>query len=91
MRDVVLTLPLRELDDRHALIGCEPVDRGDERPRDRVHQRRGGVPGTPVTDEEPRRPGRVLQPGLVDVQVEPVDALHLQHHMIGEHIGDGPR
>jgi hypothetical protein len=91
VRHVVLTLPLLEGDHRHPLIGGEPLDRGHEPSADRVHQRRRREPGTPMTDQEPRRPARVLQPRLVHVQVQPVDALHLQHHMIGEDIGDSPR
>jgi hypothetical protein len=33
----------------------------------------------------------VPQLGDVDVAVHPVDALDLEHHMIGEDIGDGAR
>jgi hypothetical protein len=62
--------------------GVAVADRGGERLGDRVHQRRRRELGTAVPDEERRGPGRVLQPGLVDVQVEPVDALDLQHHMV---------
>jgi hypothetical protein len=33
-------------------------------------------------------PGRVLQPRLVDVEVQPVDALHLERDVLGQDIGD---
>jgi hypothetical protein len=32
-----------------------------------------------------------LQPGLVDVEIETVDALDLEHHVIGQDIGDSAR
>ncbi len=35
------------------------------------------------------QPGRVLQAGHKDVEIHPVDALHLEHHMIGKDISDG--
>jgi hypothetical protein len=41
---------------------------------------------TPVPDEEDRDPAAVLQPGLINVQVHPVDALQLQHHVIGQDV-----
>ena len=41
--------------------------------------------------EEPDHPELVLQLGLVEVQVHPVDALHLESHMIGENIPNSAR
>jgi len=84
--DVVLALTLGELDQRHVLVPAEPVDRRDEALADRVHQRRGRERRATVPAEEAHHTSRVLQPGLVDVQVHPVDALHLQRHMTGENI-----
>ena len=45
----------------------------------------------PVPDEERRDPGTVLQPGLVQVQVHPVDRLDLEQHMTSQHIGGRTR
>ena len=36
-------------------------------------------------------PGAVLQPGLVQVQVHPVDRLDLEQHVISQHIGGRTR
>jgi hypothetical protein len=52
----------------------------------RIHQRRRGELVTPTPDEEDRDPAAVLQPGLIDVQVHPVDALDLQHHVIRQDV-----
>jgi hypothetical protein len=35
-----------------------------------------------MPDEEDRDPAAVLQSGLVDVEVHPVDGLDLQHHVV---------
>jgi hypothetical protein len=40
-----------------------------------------------VTDQ----PAGVLQLGNEDVAVHPVNALHLEHHVIGQDIGNGAR
>jgi hypothetical protein len=44
-----------------------------------------------MPDEEPRRTTGVLQPGLVHVEVHPVDALDLEAHMTGQDIGNSAR
>ena len=59
--------------------------------RHRRHQRRGGEPVAPVPDEERGDPRAVLQPGLVQVQVHPVDRLDLEQHVISQHIGGRTR
>ncbi len=56
--------------------------------RDRVHQRRGRERHAPVPLEEPDDSHRVHQLRLVEVQVHPVDALHLEDHMVIEHVTD---
>jgi len=38
--------------------------------------------------EEPRHPRRVLQPRLVDVQIHPVDAIHLERDVLSQDISD---
>jgi hypothetical protein len=82
MRHVVLALTADEVDHRHVVVPAEPVDRSHERLADRVHQRRRGEPVPPVAAQEPRHPGRVLQPRLAHVEVHPVDALHLERDVI---------
>ena len=44
-----------------------------------------------VPDEERRDPGAVLQPGLVEVEVHPVDGLDLEQHVTSQHIGGRTR
>jgi hypothetical protein len=88
MGDVVLALTPGEVDHRHARVATEPVDRGDKPLSDRVHQRRRGERRSPVPTEEPDRPVHMLQPGLVDVEIHPVDALDLQGDVVIEDISD---
>jgi hypothetical protein len=44
-----------------------------------------------VTDEEAGHPAAVRQPRHPDVEIHPVDALHLDSHMIIEDVGDATR
>jgi hypothetical protein len=44
-----------------------------------------------MTGEEPRHAAAVSQPRLLDVESHPVDALHLERHMIGKDIGHSAR
>ena len=83
--EVVLAFPA-EVHQVQAVRLREVVDVRDEGLGDRVHQRGRGVLVTPVPDEEDRDPAAALQPGLIDVQVHPVDALDLQHHVIGQDV-----
>jgi len=69
----------------------EMPDVRDKRPGHRRHQRRGGEPVPAVPDEERRDPRAVLQPGLVQVEVHPVDRLDLEQHVASEHIGGRTR
>jgi len=41
-----------------------------------------------VGDEESLHAAAILQSGLVDVQVHPVDRLDLEDHMIRQDVGD---
>jgi hypothetical protein len=88
---VVLALPLREVDPRHTVDPGEPMHRGAERVGD-LRQRRGRG------DRQPQLPMqiadqslRVLQLRDIDVEIHPVDALHLEPHMLGQDISDGSR
>ena len=84
MGDVVFALPRGKVHQRHALLLDELVDRGHKRLGDGVHQHRGDNRVAPVTLEEPDHAELVLQLGLVEVEVHPVDALDLKRHVLGE-------
>jgi hypothetical protein len=38
-----------------------------------------------------QQPAGMLQLRDIDIQVHPVDALHLEHHVIAEHLGGSAR
>ena len=91
VHDIVLALALGEVDPRNTAGAGEPAYRGAERVGD-LGQRRGRG------DRQPQLPvhvahqaGRVLQSRHVDVQIHPVDAIHLEHHMLGQDIADRSR
>jgi hypothetical protein len=44
-----------------------------------------------VPDEERRNSSAMLQPGLVKVEVHPVDRLDLKQHMISQHVSGTTR
>ena len=86
MHDVVLALALREVDPRNTVGAGESVHRGAERVGD-LRQRRGRgdrqpQPPLQVADQ----PDGVLQLRHIDVAVHPVDAVHLEDHMLGQDI-----
>ena len=88
---VVLALSLDEVHPRHPLVTGEAAHRGAERVGDpgqrcRRSDRQPQLP-VDVADE----PGRVLQLRHVDVEVHPVDALHLEDHVLGDDLGHGAR
>jgi hypothetical protein len=83
--EVVLAF-LAEVHQIQAVRLSEVVNVRDEGLGHRIHQRCRGELITPVPDEEDRDPAAVLQPGLIDVQVHPVDALDFQHHVIGQDV-----
>jgi len=89
--DLVLALPLAEMHQLQPVRGDEVVDVRHESLAHRVHQRGRGIDVAAVAGEEPRHPAAVSQPGLPDVQVHPVDALHLERHMIRKDISHGAR
>jgi hypothetical protein len=67
------------------------ADVRDKRLAHRVHQRGRGIGVAAVTGEEARHPAAVSQPRLPHVQVETVDRLDLEPHVIGQDIGHGAR
>jgi hypothetical protein len=91
VHDVVLALTLDEIDPRHALVTGEAAHRLAEGVTDR-RQRRGRGDRQPQPPmHEPHQARRVLQLRHVDVEVHPIDALHLEHHMIGQDISHSAR
>ncbi len=88
---VVLALPFGEIDPRHTVDLREAVHRGAERVGDlRQRCRRGDrQPQLPLQIAD--QPRRELQSRHIDVQIHPVDALHLEAHMLGQDIGDRSR
>ena len=91
MHDVVLALTLAEVHPRHPLIPGEAAHRRGEHVGD-LSQRRGrGDRQAELALDVAEQAAGVLQLGNVDVAVHPVDALHLEHHMIGQDIGDTAR
>jgi hypothetical protein len=87
--DVVLPLAFLKREQRHALRGHEGLDRGHERHADGGHQDRGRKRVTSVRAEEGRHAAVVLQLGHVDVEIQPVDALHLQRRVLLENFAHG--
>ncbi len=83
---VVFALPLGEIDDRNVMISGEAIQTSDEVLADRFQQGRGRERVTPVVAQERHHSLHVLQTGLVDVQVHPVDTLHLQDHVVCEDV-----
>jgi hypothetical protein len=91
VHDVVFALTPNELDHRHSMVAGVAADPRGERVAD-LPQRRGRrdrQPQLPV--HEPHQPGRVLQLRHEHVEIHPIDALDLEHHMIVEDIGHTAR
>ena len=81
--------PLAKSTHGTALVTGEAVHRGDERLGDPGQRRGRGDRQPELPMHVPDQPRGVLQLRHVDVQVHPVDALHLDDHMLGQDIGDG--
>jgi hypothetical protein len=88
---VVLALALGAVDQVQAPVLDEAVDGNHEALADRVHQGAGDEGHPPVGPEEPHHPAWVHQPGLVQVQVHPVDALDLEGDVVGEDVANAGR
>jgi hypothetical protein len=91
VHDVDLALALDEIHPRHPLVAGVAAHRGAERVGD-LPQRCGRGDRQPqlALDVAQQSTG-VLQLRHVHVAVHPVDALQLEHHMIGQDVGDGAR
>ncbi len=91
MGDLVLALALHEVHPRHLLVTGETTHRGAERVGD-LPQRGGGRDRQPqLALHITQQPRRELQLRDINVAVHPLDALHLEHHVIGEDISDSAR
>jgi len=89
--DVVLALTLLEIHPRDTLVLGEAVHRRGE-PVSDLRQRRGrGDRQAQPLMHIPDQPRRVLQPGLIHIQVHPVDALHFEVPVNQHVIAAGPR
>ena len=86
MHDVVFALTLDEVDPRHTLIASEAAHRRTEAVTDRRQRRGRGDRQPQLAVHEPHQPRRVPQLRHVHVEIHPIDALHLEHHMIGQDI-----
>src|SRR5664280_1343953 len=89
--ELVLALSLGESDQLQATRGDEVVNVGHERLAHGIHQRGRGITVAAMADEEPHDSAAVGQSGHPDVEIHPIDALDLEGHVVGEHIGDGAR
>ena len=86
---VVLALALGEVHPRDLMDRGEPVHRGRERFGDLGQRRRRGDRQAELLMHVSDQPSRVLQARDVGVEIHPVDRLDLEHHALGENIGDG--
>ncbi|MGA9311686.1 MAG: hypothetical protein WBV74_15115 [Pseudonocardiaceae bacterium] len=91
VHDVVFALALDEVHPRHLLVAGEPTHRGTERVGD-LPQRRGGRDRQlQLALHIPQQARRELQLRDINIAIHPVDAPHLEHHVIGQDISDGAR
>jgi hypothetical protein len=86
MGQIVLALPLGEIDDRHPLVFGELVQPSDEVAADRLQQRGRRDRAAALVMEERHHTVAELQLGYIHVQVHPVDAFHLEGDVLGEDI-----
>src|SRR6266566_6561167 len=82
--DLVFALPFAEGEQRHALCARESLQGRHEGGGDDRHQRGGGEGGAAVLAKEVGHPAGVLQPGHIHVQIQAVDALNFQSHMLSQ-------
>lgn len=85
--EVLFAFPFAKRHQRHALPLGESLHISDEGIADRLHQRRRRKRRPAMKPKEVRHASIILQPRLIDVEIHPVDALHLQRHMLVEDIG----
>ena len=88
---IVFTLPPGEVHPRDLLLFGETVHRRGEPAGDPGQRGRRGDRQAELALHIPQQPAGVLQLRDVDVEVHPVDALHLERDVIRKHLGDGTR
>ena len=91
MHHVVLALALDEVHPRHTVVPGEAMYRCGERVGDRCQRGGRGDRQTQLTVDEPEQTTRVLQLRHVDVEIHPIDALHLEGHVLGQDISHSAR
>ena len=79
---------LLQAQDRDSLRGGERLDLADEAIADPREQRGRGNRIAQVRGQEAHDLATHLQPRHVRVQIQPIDALHLERHMTLEHLVD---
>ena len=89
VHDVVLALTLDEVDPGDVGGLREGVDLADEPVADRGQRRGRGDRQAEMLLDVADHPAHVLQPRLVHIAVQPIDALDLEDDMVGEDFGDG--
>ena len=88
---VVLALPLGEVHHRHPAVAGIPPYRGAEPLGDRRQRRRRAHRTTQLATQVADQTKLSLQLRHIHVQIHPVDAVHLEHHMVGQHISGSAR
>ena len=83
MHHIVFALPPGEVNPRDVLTAREATDLRGEAVGDPGQRGGRGDRQAHLPLHVTQQPARVLQLRDVDVQVHPVDALHLERHMIG--------
>jgi hypothetical protein len=86
--DVVLALAFGERNERDLMLLDESLHRGDESLAHGIHEGRGGKRLPAMKPEERRDTTVGLEPGLIDIEVHPVDAFDLESDMILEDFGN---
>lgn len=85
---LVFALTLGKGHDLHPLPLCQTVDRLHEGVADRGHEDRRGDLGTAMDLVEVGHPAAGLQPRLIQVEIQPVDAFEVQRNPIVQQLCD---
>ena len=88
---VVFALPPGEVHPWDLLLFGEAVHRRGETVSDPGQRGGRGDLQAQLALHIPQQPAGVLQLRDIDVEVHPVDALHLERHMLGQHLSDSAR
>jgi hypothetical protein len=91
VHDVVFAVPFDKINQRYPMIGRVALEPGYERLAPLHHQRRRRDLEPEVASQETDDLPDSLQLGDVDVEIQPVDRLDLEHHVAGQHISGSTR